>query len=232
MCVPEFDFESDVPYLELRESYHPLLVSKEAEFIPNDIVLGGSNAPVLLLSGANMSGKSTLMRQTAVLVVLAQIGSLVPAGSMRFSPVDRTFSRIGASDCIANGQSTFFIELNETQEILASATKNSLVIIDELGRGTATYDGCAIAMAVLTNIADELKCRTLFSSHYHTIGESFSTHPGVLLGHMKCLVENDDVDGDPSMDNITFLYVLASGSCPKSYGFFTARMAGINSEVS
>jgi len=238
MCTPEFDFTSPQPYLKIEQGYHPslasgsgILSSNASEYIPNDTILGESTPPVLLLTGANMGGKSTLMRQTAVLTVLAQIGSLVPAKSMRLTPVDRIFSRIGASDCLAAGQSTFFVELDETNTILRESSMHSLVIIDELGRGTSTFDGTAIASAVLKNLVEKVKCRTLFSTHYHSLSSKFEGNPGISLGHMSCLVENDDLNGDPSMDNVTFLYTLASGPAPKSYGFFTARIAGIDPEI-
>lgn len=134
MCVPIFDFESKEPYLEIRNGYHPSLASgngvlASSEYIPNDTILGGKTAPVLLLTGANMGGKSTLMRQVANLTVLAQIGSLVPAKSMRLTPIDRIFSRIGASDCLAAGQSTFYTELDETNVILKESSRHSLMIV-------------------------------------------------------------------------------------------------------
>jgi len=236
MCVPQFDFDAVEPYLDIQKGFHPSLaggsgVLSSTEYIPNDTVLGGESAPILLLTGANMGGKSTLMRQTATLVVLAQIGSLVPAKSMRLTPVDRIFSRIGASDSLASGQSTFYVELHETNIILKEGTKNSLVIIDELGRGTSTFDGTAIAAACLGYLVEKIKCRTLFSTHYHSLCTKFSDNPGLALGHMACMAENDEVGDDPSMKNVTFLYELAPGPAVASFGYQTARLAGVDPEV-
>jgi DNA mismatch repair protein MSH6 len=132
-----------------------------------------------------MGGKSTLMRQTALIVILAQLGSYVPAESCRLSSVDRIFTRIGASDKILAGESTFFVELSETASILHHASKHSLVLMDELGRGTATFDGTSIAYSVVKELAQEIKCRTLFSTHYHHLVEEFSNDKDdVSMGHM------------------------------------------------
>ncbi|KAF1618658.1 UNVERIFIED_CONTAM: DNA mismatch repair protein Msh6, partial [Eudyptes robustus] len=178
-----------------------------------------------------MGGKSTLMRQIAVLSVLAQLGSMVPARKMRISPVDRIFCRIGASDCLTAGQSTFYMELNETNIILRSASPHSLAIVDELGRGTSTHDGTAIAGAVLRYMADHVGCRSIFSTHYHSLCQIAAENPRIAEGHMACLVEKDANCDDPCMDNITFLYQLTEGSSSKSYGFFTAKMAGLKPDL-
>uniref|UniRef100_H3B5L6 DNA mismatch repair protein n=3 Tax=Latimeria chalumnae TaxID=7897 RepID=H3B5L6_LATCH len=245
MCRPVFELsdESHPPFLELRGSRHPCITKTffGDDFIPNDIVIGckdtedmeeeGSNsqASCVLVTGPNMGGKSTLMRQAGLLVILAQLGSYVPAETCRLSPVDRVFTRLGASDRIMSGESTFFVELSETSSILQHATQHSLVLLDELGRGTATYDGTAIASAVVQELAENVCCRTLFSTHYHSLVEDYSHCAAVQLGHMACMVENECED--PSQETITFLYKFIKGACPKSYGFNAARLANIPEEV-
>ncbi|KAI6241441.1 DNA mismatch repair protein [Aphelenchoides fujianensis] len=239
-CMPEFEFEAEKPVLDIQRGNHPALAdglgvlsANSSTFIPNDTRLSGEK-PVLLLRfvfcGANMGGKSTLMRQTAVLAVLAQMGSFVPAKAMKLSPIDRIFCRIGANDCLAAGHSTFYVELEETSAILREATAHSLIIIDELGRGTSTHDGTAVASATLRHLADKIQCRVLFSTHYHSLCTAFQHNPRIALGHMACVVENENEE-DPSMENVTFLYTLSEGAAPKSFGFYTARMAGLNPEI-
>jgi DNA mismatch repair protein MSH6 len=142
------------------------------------------------------------------------------------SLIDRIFTRLGANDDIMAGQSTFLVELSETSAILKHATVNSLVLLDELGRGTATYDGTAIAGAVVNFLAD-LKCRALFSTHYHNLVDNFHKDKRVTLGHMACMVENDDPNDDPTQETVTFLYKYSEGACPKSYGFNAAKLAGM-----
>lgn len=237
MCMPEFDFNATDPYLIVDKGVHPCLalqsrneVTQTTSFIANSTTMGASEAAVMLLTGPNMGGKSTLMRQTAVLAILAHIGSMVPAFSMRLTPIDRIFTRIGANDRIMCGESTFFIELKETDIMLKNATKHSLLLVDELGRGTSTFDGTAIASAVLQKISDDLACRTFFSTHYHSICDSFTNHPNVRLAHMKCVVDKENNE-DPTMEDVTFLYELESGICPKSYGFYAAKLAGIDHQV-
>ncbi|KAI3415702.1 hypothetical protein GPALN_005293 [Globodera pallida] len=238
MCFPEFVFEFDAPFVDIQCGFHPSLTDIKSasaggfNYIPNSCVLGCGPTPAytMLLTGPNMGGKSTFMRQVASLVTLAHIGSMVPADSMRLTPVDRIFCRIGASDRLSVGQSTFFVELSETNTILLQATRHSLVLIDELGRGTSTHDGTAIACAVLKHIARNIGCRMLFSTHYHSLCNFVANEAGIALAHMACMVENADLD-DPTMEAITFLYTLADGMCDKSYGFYTAKMAGLNAEV-
>lgn len=184
-------------------------------------------APCVLVTGPNMGGKSTLLRQACLSVILAQLGAYVPASRMTLSPVDRIFTRVGASDRILAGQSTFYVELAETSAILHQATKASLVILDELGRGTSTFDGNAIAYAVTRHMVDVVGCRTLFATHYHTLTDDFAAHPGVALGHMGCLVE-ERPDGTSS---VTFLYKYQDGACPKSYGLNVARLAHLPESV-
>ncbi|GCB73724.1 hypothetical protein scyTo_0002805 [Scyliorhinus torazame] len=241
MCRPVVMLvdEGTQPFLELRSSRHPcVLKTFFGDFIPNDVFIGcqdvedgqsNNQASCLLVTGPNMGGKSTLMRQVGLLVILAQLGCYVPAESCKFNPVDRVFTRLGASDRIMSGESTFFVELSETSSILQHATPYSLVLLDELGRGTATYDGTAIASAVVKELAENIKCRTLFSTHYHSLVEDFSHSAAVHLGHMACMVENECED--PSQETITFLYKFIKGACPKSYGFNAARLANIPEEI-
>ncbi|XP_053695896.1 probable DNA mismatch repair protein Msh6 [Sabethes cyaneus] len=224
MCVPEILDEDDEAghIFELEEGIHPC-ISEAENYIPNGVCLGSNGSRLVLLTGPNMGGKSTLMRQVGVLAIMAQIGSRIPASSCRMTLIDRIFTRLGANDDIMAGQSTFLVELNETSAILKHATKRSLVLLDELGRGTATYDGTAIAGAVVNFLAD-LQCRSMFSTHYHNLVDSFDGDSRVTLGHMACMVENED-DEDPTQETVTFLYKYADGPCPKSYGFNAAKLA-------
>ncbi|KAF7662355.1 hypothetical protein LDENG_00237750 [Lucifuga dentata] len=242
VLLPDGD-DQLAPFLQLTGSRHPCVTKTYFgdDFIPNDIFIscsGGDenvngeekgNASCVLVTGPNMGGKSTLMRQCGLVVVLAQLGCYVPAESLSFTPVDRVFTRLGASDRIMAGESTFFVELSETASILHHATKHSLVLLDELGRGTATYDGTAIASAVVKELAEKICCRTLFSTHYHSLVEDYASNPAVRLGHMACMVENECED--PSQETITFLYKFIAGACPKSYGFNAARLASLPEEV-
>ncbi|XP_063300004.1 DNA mismatch repair protein Msh6 [Pelobates fuscus] len=240
VCRPIILLPDDTsPFLELRGSRHPCITKTffGDDFIPNDIVIGcrdeedsdNSEAHCVLVTGPNMGGKSTLLRQAGLLVVMSQLGCYVPAEICRLTPVDRVFTRLGASDRIMSGESTFFVELSETSSILQHATEHSLVLLDELGRGTATFDGTAIASAVVKELSESVKCRTLFSTHYHTLVDDYSYTPSVRLGHMACMVENECED--PSQENITFLYKFIGGACPKSYGFNAARLANIPDEI-
>ncbi|CAB3987275.1 DNA mismatch repair Msh6-like, partial [Paramuricea clavata] len=240
MCRPDVVpiSDGDEPFIEIREGRHPCVCRTYSggDFIPNDTVIGrwdpsSSRSSCVVVTGPNMGGKSTLMRQAGLIVILAQLGCYVPAEKCRLTPVDRVFTRLGAHDRILSGESTFFVELSETSCILRHATKHSLVLLDELGRGTATYDGTAIASAVIQNLSQDIQCRTLFSTHYHSLVEDFSNDPTVRLGHMACMVENEDETGDPSKETITFLYKFVEGACPKSYGFNAARLANIPEEV-
>lgn len=228
------------PFIEVRNGSHPVLAGDQ--FIPNDTVIGsneeidtsGLECPTdgsfILVTGPNMGGKSTLMRQIGLIVIMAQVGCYVPAKKCRLTPVDRVFTRVGARDRIMSGESTLFVELNETASILQHATKHSLVLMDELGRGTATFDGTAVAYAVVKHIATNVQCRTFFSTHYHSLIEDFLSNPVVTLGHMACMVEDQNED-DPTMETVTFLYKFVSGACPKSYGFNTAKLANIPAEI-
>lgn len=219
----------DSATLNIQCGVHPSLATTVAgdNFIPNDMVLGTDKFPALmtLLSGPNMGGKSTLLRQTCLIVLMAQMGSFVPASLCEFSLVDRIFTRLGASDKIMEGQSTFYVELAETSAILNSATENSLVILDELGRGTSTFDGTAIAYAVVEELTRQIKCRTMFATHYHSLVEEYIYDDSVSLAHMQCVVHDD------AEQKVTFLYKLVKGMCPKSYGINVARLAGLQKPV-
>lgn len=216
-----------VPFIDIEEGVHPCVAQTfDGDFIPNDAQLGvADKGQMILLSGPNMGGKSTLLRQTCVLALMAQIGCFVPAQKCRMSPVDRIFTRIGASDRILAGQSTLYVELAETATILQHATSHSLVILDELGRGTSTFDGTAIAYSVVEHLLHHVKCRSMFATHYHSLVEEYTESELVSLGHMGCIV-------DPANDRkVTFLYKLEDGMCPKSYGLNVAMLAKLPDEV-
>ena len=232
VCIPEIHAMSEVAgdsILKIVNGVHPLMNCDD--FIPNgmNIPSGSGKAFFELITGPNMGGKSTLMREVALLSIMAQVGSMVPADSMELSIIDRIFTRLGANDNIMANQSTFLVELNETSLILKHCTHNSLVLLDELGRGTSTYDGTAIAQSVANFLAN-LKCRTLFSTHYHSLVDNFYNDERINLGHMACMVENSNSD-DITKENVTFLYKYTTGSCPKSFGFNAAKLAGIQLEI-
>ncbi|CAL1277104.1 unnamed protein product [Larinioides sclopetarius] len=243
MCRPKFSLPSEEvePHLEIIEGRHPTFLKYFTgnDYIPNSVYIGpkrdtknedlNSGGRLVLVTGPNMGGKSTLMRQAGTLIIMAHLGSYVPAECMSLTPVDRIFTRVGASDQISKGESTFFVEASETSSILHHATSNSFVLVDELGRGTATYDGTAIAFAALDYLANDIGCRTLFSTHYHSLVEDFCEHPSVGLGHMACMVEKDC--DCPALEKITFLYKFIDGACPKSYGFNVALLAGIQKNI-
>lgn len=230
VCVPKVHEMAESPgesLLRIQDGIHPLMDADD--FIPNGVNIPHRNAFFELITGPNMGGKSTLMREVALLGIMAQVGSYVPAESMELSIVDRIFTRLGANDNIMANLSTFLVELNETSLILKHCTHNSLVLLDELGRGTSTYDGTAIAQSVASFLAD-LKCRTLFSTHYHSLVDNFYNDERINLGHMACMVENENSD-DITKENVTFLYKYTKGSCPKSFGFNAAKLAGIQLSI-
>ncbi|KAG0289330.1 DNA mismatch repair protein msh6 [Linnemannia gamsii] len=223
-CRPEF-VESERSVLELEGLRHPCVIPGIAsDFIPNDTMLGGDTSNLILLTGPNMGGKSTLLRQTCVAIIMAQLGCYVPAEKCRLTPFDRIFTRIGANDNILAGQSTFMVELSETSKILSEATERSMVILDELGRGTSTFDGYAIAYSVLHELSTRIGCLGLFSTHYGTLTNEFERDPNVALKHMACQV-------DQANREVTFLYKLVNGVCEKSYGMNVAHMAGVPREI-
>jgi DNA mismatch repair protein MutS len=203
------------------ESRHPV-VERHAvpAFVPNDVDLNGTTRQLVVLTGPNMGGKSTYLRQVALLPLLAQIGSFVPARDAKVPIVDRIFARVGASDNIARGQSTFMVEMQETANILHNATSRSLVVLDEIGRGTATFDGMSIAWAVAEYIATNPRARpkTLFATHYHELTDLADTLPGVVNAHVTAREWKDD---------IVFLRKIAPGRSDRSYGIHVARLAGL-----
>ncbi|KAJ8984483.1 hypothetical protein NQ317_006143 [Molorchus minor] len=227
ICIPDLKPLSEDPKIILKGGRHPCVPNLES-FVPNDTQMGVDGHPnILILTGPNMGGKSTLMRQVAVIAVMAQIGSFVPAASCELTLIDRIFTRLGAQDDIVHGQSTFFVELAEASSMLQHAFKHSLLLIDELGRGTSTHDGNAIATAYVDKLTT-IGCRTIFSTHYHSLVDHYVGRNDVQLGHMACMVENDE---DPTQESVTFLYKLAEGRCPKSYGFNVARLAGLDRQI-
>jgi len=189
-------------------------------FVPNDIALDTDEAQLLIITGPNMAGKSTVLRQVALIALMAQIGSFVPAEHAEVGLVDRIFTRIGAQDDIATGQSTFMVEMTETAALLLQSTRRSLIILDEVGRGTSTYDGMAIARAVVEYLHNEphLGCRTLFATHYHELTALEGTLPRVRNYHMAA-VEQDG--------QVVFLHELRPGGADRSYGIHVAELAGI-----
>jgi DNA mismatch repair protein MutS len=214
--------DSDV--LELVQSRHPVVerrVSAEP-FVPNDLRLDRERCQLLVLTGPNMAGKSTLLRQTALVVLLAQAGSFVPAARARIGLVDRIFTRVGASDDLARGQSTFMVEMSETAAILHHATARSLVVLDEIGRGTSTFDGLSIAWAVAEHLHDVVGARTLFATHYHELIELARTLPRV---------QNASMAVRESGGKVVFLRTVVEGGASKSYGLEVARLAGLPGPV-
>jgi DNA mismatch repair protein MutS len=210
--------------IDIRDGRHPVLEKTlvEEKFVPNDFVMDGENHVVSVITGPNMAGKSTYIRQVALLVLMAQMGSFIPAGRASVGAADRIFTRVGASDEIARGQSTFMVEMNETANILNNATPKSLIILDEVGRGTSTFDGVSIAWAVTEYIYNHLKARTLFATHYHELAELALMLPGV---------RNYNVAVKEWKDEVIFLRKIIEGSTDKSYGIHVARLAGLPKSV-
>ena len=210
----------------IREGRHPVVerLRSDQRFVPNDTDLDVEERQILIITGPNMGGKSTYLRQVALIVLMAQAGSFVPAAEAQIGIVDRIFCRVGASDNLARGQSTFMIEMQETANILHHATPRSLVVLDEIGRGTATFDGLSIAWAVAEYLHEEarVRARTLFATHYHELTELALTLPRVKNCHIAVREWNDE---------IRFLYKVLDGSADRSYGIQVARLAGIPREV-
>jgi DNA mismatch repair protein MutS len=216
---PEIDLSRT---LDIRDGRHPVveMAQKDALFVPNDTFLNDGDDRVAIITGPNMAGKSTYMRQTALIVLMAQIGSFVPARSAVIGVVDRVFTRIGASDDLASGQSTLMVEMAEMANILRHATSASLLILDEIGRGTSTFDGMAIARAMLEYCADKrrLGARTMFATHYHEL----SALEGTLEG-----VKNYNITAKKQGGNLIFLRKIVPGSADDSYGIEVAKLAGV-----
>ena len=220
-CRPSVD-ESGV--IEIQAGRHPVVekMRPDALFVPNDTLMGAKEERVSIITGPNMAGKSTYMRQVALIVLMAQVGSFVPAHSARIGVVDRIFTRIGASDDLSAGQSTFMVEMTEVSDILRTATKNSLLILDEIGRGTSTFDGMSIARAVLEHCAEKLKAKTLFATHYHELTALEQTLPNVRNYNIAVRARGED---------IIFLRKIVPGGADRSYGIEVAKLAGLPDSV-
>ncbi|REJ97571.1 MAG: DNA mismatch repair protein MutS [Planctomycetota bacterium] len=233
-CRPELTSD---PILDIRDARHPVLdrLQPSGEFVPNDVLLGcavcdesadaddqSTGATVALITGPNMAGKSTYIRQTALVTIMAQMGSFVPAAAARIGIADRIFARVGASDELQKGQSTFMVEMTETARILNAASERSLVILDEIGRGTSTYDGISLAWAITEYLHDVVKCRTLFATHYHELTDLPETLPRTANWNVAV----HEQDGD-----VIFLHRIVPGSADRSYGIHVARLAGVPRSV-
>ncbi|MFP5519765.1 MAG: DNA mismatch repair protein MutS [Bdellovibrionia bacterium] len=237
VLVSEMDVYSSLAWLSLEEKYvrpeftttgrlsikasrHPVIEQFVSQFISNDIEIKPSGC--LLLTGPNMAGKSTLMRQVALTIIMAQMGSYVPAESAVLPLFDSIFTRIGASDMLSEGLSTFMVEMTETAQMLKSATPKSLLILDEVGRGTSTFDGMCLAQAILEHIITEIRCQTFFATHYHELTSLENSFPQIYNAHMSVAEKNGE---------IRFLHSLAKGPATKSYGVHVAELAGVPSAV-
>src|SRR5437899_4320564 len=210
--------------LVIKDGRHPVLDQTlvEEKFVPNDTTLDGENLRLAIITGPNMAGKSTYIRQADLIVLMAQIGSFVPAESAEIGLVDRIFTRVGANDDLARGQSTFMVEMNETSNIVNNATERSLVILDEIGRGTSTFDGLSIAWSVAEFLHDKIKARTLFATHYHELTKLAEDRPGVCNFNVAVREWNEQ---------IIFLRKIIPGGADKSYGIHVARLAGLPKEI-
>ena len=215
-------FSNEQGLIKIKDGRHPVVerVLNRDLFVPNDTKIDHSDCEIMLITGPNMAGKSTYMRQVALLVLMSQVGSFIPAASATITPVDRIFTRIGASDDLASGQSTFMVEMNEVSQILKYATKKSLVILDEVGRGTSTFDGMSIARAVLEYIDQKIHAKTLFATHYH---ELTKIAEGTIKNFYIAVKEKNG--------ELTFLRRIIEGTADRSYGIHVARLAGIPKSV-
>ncbi len=220
-CRPAMTNE---PELRIVDGRHPVLdvIETQGSFVPNDAHCGGDDGFVLLITGPNMAGKSTYIRQVALLTVMAQIGSFVPAKMATIGIADRVFARVGASDELSRGQSTFMVEMTETARILNTATTRSLVVLDEIGRGTSTYDGISLAWAIVEHLHDTVGCRTFFATHYHELTDLAGTMAGV---------RNLNVAVKEWEEQVIFLHKILPGAADKSYGIHVARLAGVPRSV-
>ncbi|MBM4001427.1 MAG: DNA mismatch repair protein MutS [Planctomycetes bacterium] len=210
--------------LRIVDGRHPVLdvLEPEGTFVPNDTTMGGDDGSIHLITGPNMAGKSTYIRQVALITLMAQIGSYVPAREAEIGVADRIFARVGASDELSRGQSTFMVEMTETARILNTSTRRSLVILDEIGRGTSTYDGVSLAWAVVEHLHDRIGCRTFFATHYHELADLAASLAGM---------RNFNVSVREWQDDVLFLHKIAPGPADKSYGIHVARLAGVPREV-
>ncbi len=208
--------------IEIKEGFHPVILKVSANtYVRNDCKMD-KEVQTLLITGPNMSGKSTYMRQLAIIIIMAQMGSFVPASFANVPIIDKIFTRIGASDDLVSGESTFMVEMNEARNAIVNATENSLILFDELGRGTATYDGMSLAQAILEYVNKYIKCKTLFSTHYHELT--------ALEKELSC-IKNIHVAAHEENGTITFLHKIKEGAVDKSYGIHVARLAGMPEEL-
>ncbi|MGM9834485.1 MAG: DNA mismatch repair protein MutS [Bacilli bacterium] len=208
--------------IEIIEGRHPVVERVcKFEYVANDVLMN-EDIDTLLITGPNMSGKSTYMRELAVIIILAQMGSFVPAKSCKIPIFDKIFTRIGASDDLVSGESTFMVEMKEAKNAICNATQNSLILFDELGRGTATYDGISLAQAILEYISNNIKCKTLFSTHYHEL---------TSLSNNFSSIKNVHVAASEKDGNVTFLHKVQDGAVDKSYGIHVAKLAGMPKEL-
>ena len=226
VCADEYHLVrptlNDEHIIDIKNGKHPVIdkVSK-GEYVPNDCFMD-ENINTLLITGPNMSGKSTYMRQLAIIIIMAQIGSFVSADSANLPIVDQIFTRIGASDDLVSGESTFMVEMKEARNAIVNATENSLILFDELGRGTATYDGMSLAKAILEYVALDIRCKTLFSTHYHELTEIESSYPSIKNVHIAVKEDGEEV---------TFLHKIKNGPVDKSYGIHVAKLANMPKKV-
>ncbi len=220
-CRPRLNSNNEIKITDGRHPVVERLLEREI-FVPNDVNLNSTDERMIIITGPNMAGKSTYMRQVALLVLLTQMGSFIPAVEATVCPVDRIFTRVGASDDLATGQSTFMVEMNEVAQILRYATKDSLIILDEVGRGTSTFDGMSIARAVMEYIQTKIKAKTLFATHYHQLMEIEELYDGV---------KNYSVAIKERGNDIVFLRRIVRGGTDRSYGVHVARLAGLPKKV-
>ena len=216
---PKFNKGHDLRIIDGR---HPVVeIVSNNNYVKNDVIMG-EDTNTLLITGPNMSGKSTYMRELAIIVIMAQMGSFVPASEANLPIFDSIYTRIGASDDLVSGESTFMVEMIEAKNAIVNATENSLILFDELGRGTATFDGMSLARAILEYVNTKIKCKTLFSTHYHELTDLSET-----MGNIK----NVHVDAIEEDGKVTFLHKVKEGPIDKSYGIHVARLAGLPEDL-
>jgi len=218
---PELNNRSEIKIYDGRHPVVERLLDREI-FVPNNTTINNNDERMIIITGPNMAGKSTYMRQVALLVLMTQMGSFIPARQATICPVDKIFTRVGASDDLATGQSTFMVEMNEVAQILRYATKDSLIILDEVGRGTSTFDGMSIARAVMEFIHEKIKAKTLFATHYHQL---------IALEDVMNGVKNYSVAVKERGNDIVFLRRIVPGGTDRSYGVHVARLAGLPKKV-
>ena len=226
VCAEEYHFVrpelNDQHIIEIKDGRHPVVeIVSNMEYVKNDCIMDNT-INTLLITGPNMSGKSTFMRQLAIIVILAQMGSYVPASYANLPIIDKIFTRIGASDDLVSGESTFMVEMNEAKRAICDATKDSLILFDELGRGTATYDGMSLASSILKYVTTKIGCKTLFSTHYHELTSMDAEYPSIKNVHVSAKLVDD---------NLIFEHKIKNGAIDKSYGIHVAKLAGLPDEV-